>query len=300
MSQLINPIGPEANNRRAAEFEDQVVSWMTSLGWDPRCRNIDLFTENGHQSKGVDVLAALDDPQFGHRVGLIGEAKIRHPLRADRTQKEAAALARKLAALTATIPKLSVGDDIFVTRIGLLVYEAQPYSSGMLSDPLSTMQLVGTTRSEWPRELWAIGPDTLVGMADAFSRSEPRRFFWPPFGRSEGRWSRAAPPHQVGAGVLAWKDRRGRICLWLRDPLPHDEDFPEISSLVWEWQINVHRIVCSSVSRDHWRTQVSRWAQEVKKARRRGVGLLPDEIEVRDLSWESMTPWVDRWGTRAA
>lgn len=300
MSQLVNPTGPEANNLRAAAFEDQVVSWMVSLGWEPRCRNIDLFAENGHGSKGVDVLAALQDPQLGHRVGLIGEAKIRHPLRGDRTQKETAALAGKLAALTGTIPRLSAGEDITVTRIGMLVYDAHPYSSGMLAEPLSTMQLAGTTRSEWPREVWAIGPDTLVGMADAFSRCEPHRFFWPPFGRQGGRWSHAAPPHQVAAGLLAWKDRRGRTCLWVRDPLPHDEDFPEISSLLWEWQLNVQTIICSSVSRDHWRTQAGRWDQEVKKAKSRGVGRLPETIEARDLSWASLTPWVDRWGARAA
>ena len=40
-------------------------------------------------AKGVDVLVAYDDPQMGLRLGLVGEAKIRHPQRVDKTQKEA-------------------------------------------------------------------------------------------------------------------------------------------------------------------------------------------------------------------
>jgi hypothetical protein len=300
MSQLINPVGPEANNARAAEFEDQVVAWMTTLGWDVRCRNIDLYAENGGQSKGVDVLVAYDDPQMGHRLGLVGEAKIRHPQRADKTQKEAAALSKKLGSLVSVIPKLTVGNDIAATRTGLLVYDAQPYAPSNIAEALATMQLAGTTRAEWPRELWALGPDTLISMADAFNRWEAHRFYWPPFGRSEGKWSTVAPPHQVGAGTLAWKNRRGKICLWLRDPLPHDEDFPEISSLVWEWQINVEKIICSSVTRDHWRTQKTRWESEVRGANNRGIGLLPSDIDPRELTWDSMTVWADRWGQRAA
>jgi len=295
MSQIINPVGPEANNQRANEFEDQVVSWMTELGWEVLCRNIDLFAQNGHQSKGVDVLGAFDDPQLGNRYGLVGEAKIRHPLRADKTQKEVAALSHKLGALVPVIPKLSIGEDIHATRTGLLVYDAQPFNPAKLSEALSTMQPVGTTRSEWPREVWALGPNTLIGMADAFSRFEPTKFYWPPFERQGGKWSSVAPPQQVGAGVLAWKSRRGKVCLWLRDPLPHDEDFPAISALAWEWQIDIDRIICSSVSRDHWRTQTKRWEAETKKAKNRGIGRLPDSIEPRDLSWDSMTPWVDRW-----
>jgi hypothetical protein len=121
ISQLINPTGPEANNQRAEEFEDRVVAWMTALGWKARCRNIDLYANDGEQSKGLDVLAVYDDPQLGHRLGLVTEAKIRHPLRADKTQKEVAALARKLATLVPVIPKLSIGEDIHATRTGLLV-----------------------------------------------------------------------------------------------------------------------------------------------------------------------------------
>lgn len=302
MSQLINPVGPEANNARAAEFEDQVVAWMGELGWDVRCRNIDLFARDGAESKGVDVLAAFDDPQLGQRCGLIGEAKIRHPLRADKTQKEVAALAKKLADLSKTIAKLDIAQDITTTRSGLVLYDAQPYDAeaALLGQAVSTMQLVGTTRSEWPREVWAVGPDTLVGMADAFARCAPAEFYWPPFGRSGGEWCSSAPPFQVAVGMVAWRDADGRVCLWLRDPLAHDEDFSYLWSLMWEWQINVDRVVCSSVSRDRWRTQRARWELDAKKARSRGVGLLPDEIDPRDLTWNSMTPWVDRWGGKAA
>jgi hypothetical protein len=300
MSQLINPVGPEANNQRAEEFEDRVVAWMAALGWDARCRNIDLYANEGDQSKGVDVLAAYDDPQLGHRLGLVTEAKIRHPLRADKTQKELAAVARKLATLAPVIPKLSAAEDIHATRTALLVYDASPYEPAKLADALSTVQPVGTTRGEWPREVWTIGPDTLVGMADAFSRAEPAAFYWPPFERTAGAWTAIAPPHQVGAGVLAWRTSLGKVSLWLRDPLPHDEDFPAISDLVWDWQIDVDRIICSSVTRDHWRTQTSRWASEVKKAANRGIGLLPTTIEARELTWESLTPFVDRWSQEAA
>jgi hypothetical protein len=40
VSQLVNPVGPEANNDRAEAFEDQLVAFAASLGWESRCRNI--------------------------------------------------------------------------------------------------------------------------------------------------------------------------------------------------------------------------------------------------------------------
>jgi hypothetical protein len=299
MSQLINPVGPEANNQRAEEFEDQVVAWMTTLGWEARCRNVDLFNETGSQSKGVDALVAYDDPQLGERLGLIGEAKIRHPLRADRTQNEVATLAKKLATLAPVISKLSVGEDIHATRTGLLIYDASPFNPETLSEALSSVQPVGTTRAEWPREVWVLGPDTLIGMADAFDRAPPAKFYWPPFDRTGGKWSRVAPPHQVGAGVLAWRSADRKVTLWLRDPLPHDEDFPAIRSIAWEWRLNLDRIICSSVTRDSWRAQRTRWEAEVRKADNRDLGHVPAEIDPRGLGWNSLTPFVDRWGRAA-
>src|SRR5215216_5837661 len=107
MSQLINPSGPEANNERAEEFEDQVLAFAKALGWEARCRNIDLFAATGGQSKGVDVLLACDDPQLGERQGIIGEAKIRHPL-TGKVRDDVARLAKKIADLSGTIPKLSI------------------------------------------------------------------------------------------------------------------------------------------------------------------------------------------------
>jgi hypothetical protein len=299
MSQLINPVGPEANNQRAEVFEDQVAEWAASLGWESRCRNVDLYTRTGDQSKGVDLLLAYDDPQLGNRLGIIGEAKIRHPLKPSGAREEVAMLAKKLAALGGSVHKLSIAKDIHATRTGLLVYDMQPCAPEWSANVLSPIQQQGLTRAEWPREVLVVGPDTLVGLADVVSRSAPSEFFWPPFDRQEGRWGRAAPPHQVVAGMLAYRSEDGTTTLWLRDPLQHDDDLEAIPTIVWDWRVNVDRIVCSSVSRDRWRTLADRWRAGLTQANTRDVGRVPESVEPRDLSFDSLTPFVDRWGQAA-
>ncbi|MEN3281463.1 MAG: hypothetical protein V7607_2603 [Solirubrobacteraceae bacterium] len=299
MSQLINPVGPEANNQRAEEFEDQVVAFAATLGWDARCRNVDLFNTTGDQSKGVDVLLAFDDPQLGERHGIIGEAKIRHPLTGSATRSEVAVLAKKLAILGPVVHKLSIANDIVSTRIGLLVYDAAPFSPASMSEALSALQEEGLSRAQWPREVFVLGPDTLVGFGDVVGRAEPEQYFWPPFDQRPGRWSRCAPPQQVAAGMLAYRSSDGTVTLWLRDPLDHDEDFRALPMVAWEWRINVDRIVCSSVDRDRWRTIADRWRLDAERAAKREAGKVPDGIEPRALTFTSLTAFVDRWGQAA-
>lgn len=299
MNQLINPVGPEANNARAGEFEDQVVAFCGSLGWSSRCRNIDLYAREGGQSKGVDVLLAFDDPQLGERYGIIGEAKIRHPL-TGRMRKDVALLSRKLAELRGAIPALDNANDLVATRIGLLVYDAKPFDAVALSEKLASMEPVGLVRASDPRQVLVVGPDTLVGLADAFgSSSVPESFYWPPFGDIRGAWGRSAPPHQVAAGLLAWRSSDGTITLWLRDPPEHDDDFLELATIAWEWRIDVNRIICSSLTRDRWRTVADRYRANVARTEDRGTGRLPANVDARELSFNSLTAFVDRWGATA-
>ncbi len=299
VSQLINPVGPEANNQRAEEFEDQVVAFAATLGWEACCRNIDLFNTTGDQSKGVDVLLAFDDPQLGERHGIIGEAKIRHPLKGSAIRAEVGVLAKKLATLGPVVHKLTIGNDIVSTRVGLLVYDAAPFSAASVSEGLSALQQQGLSRAQWPREVLVLGPDTLVGFSDVVGRAQPDQYYWPPFEQQTGRWSRCAPPQQIAAGMLAYRSRDGTITLWLRDPLDHDDDFDALTMIAWEWRINVDRIVCSSVDRDRWRTVGDRWRADADRASKRDVGKVPDAIEPRALSFTSLTPFVDRWGQAA-
>ncbi len=298
MSQLINPVGPEANNRRAREFEDQLVAFAAALGWDARCRNIDLYNSTGEQSSGVDVLLAFDDPQLGCREGMIGEAKIRHPLRPGNARSEVSLLARKLAKLGPVVPKLSLAEDLITTRTGLLVYDAAPFDPIQHSEGLSAIQQDGLSRSLWPREVLVLGPDTLIGLADCLAEKPSPRYFWPPFEQRAGTWASCAPPHQVAAGVLAFRVGR-TTTLWLRDDLDHDEDFMELTTIAWEWRINIDRIVCSAVKRDRYLAVVDRWRTQAKQSRNRDTGRVPESIDPRGLSFQSLTPFVDRWGVAA-
>lgn len=298
MSELINPVGPEANNRRAREFEDQVVEFAAALGWEARCRNVDLYHTRGEQSAGVDVLLAFDDPQLGSREGIIGEAKIRHPLQPGAAHKEVASLARKLAKLGPVVGKLDLAEDLVVTRTGLLVYDVAPYDPARLSDGLSAIQLDGLSRAHWPRQVLVLAPDTLVGLADCLEANPNSRFYWPPFDQRPGAWGSCAPPHQVAAGMLAFSTG-GTVTLWLRDELDHDEDFSALSTIAWEWRINIDRIVCSSVKQDRYMTVVDRWRKLAARAAQRDVGKLPDAIQARGLSFGSLTVFKDRWGIAA-
>jgi hypothetical protein len=296
MSQLINPIGSEANNRRAVEFEDQVVAMAGELGWEARCRNIDLFDGTGGQSSGVDVLLAFDDPQLGERQGIIGEAKIRHPLKPAGVREDVSVLARKLATLGQIVSRLEVGKDIVSTRTGLLVYDATPYDPAILAKALSELEQRGLSRAQWPRAVLAIGSDTLIGLADCVTSSKAAHFFWPPFMRQPGVWSNCAPPAQIAAGMLAYRSTDGTTTLWLRDPLSHEDDFGALTTIAWEWRLNIDRIVCSSVDRDHYRAVGEHWRALARRTRDREVCRVPDCIEPRGLSFHSLTPFVDRWG----
>ena len=298
MSQLINPVGPEANNRRAGEFEDQLVAFAAALGWDARCRNVDLYNATGEQSSGVDVLLAFDDPQLGHREGMIGEAKIRHPLAPGKARDEVASLASKLAKLGPVIPRLSLAEDLITTRIGLLVYDAAPYDAGRHAEGLSAIQQDGLSRAYFPREVLVLGPDTLVGLADCLAEKPGTRYFWPPFDQRPGVWASCAPPHQVAAGMLAFSSG-GAVTLWLRDDLAHDEDFMALPAIAWEWRIDIDRIVCSTVKRDRYMAVVESWRTQAEQSSNRDTGRVPDSIDPRGLSFQSLTPFIDRWGVAA-
>jgi hypothetical protein len=298
MSELINPVGPEANNRRAREFEDQIIRFAASLGWDARCRNVDLYHTTGEQSSGVDVLLAFDDPQLGLREGIIGEAKIRHPLRPGVARDEVVVLARKLAKLGPIVGKLDVAQDLVVTRTGLLVYDAAPYDPARHAEGLSAIQQDGLSRAHWPREVLVLAPDALVGLADCLDTTAGIQFFWPPFDQRQGEWASCAPPHQVAAGMLAFRSGE-TVTLWLRDEFDHDEDFAALSTVAWEWRLNIDRIVCSNVRQDRYMAVVDRWRKQAEQAARRDVGKLPDAIQARGLSFGSLTAFTDRWGVAA-
>jgi hypothetical protein len=296
LSQLINPVGPEANNRRAGEFEDQLVAFTVALGWEARCRNIDLFSATGGQSSGVDVLLAFEDPQLGRHEGIIGEAKIRHPLAPGKAREEVALLSRKLVRLAPTVQELA--EDLVATNTGLLVYDAMPFDPGKHSDGLGTILQEGLSRGLRPRQVLVLGPDTLVGLADCLAEKPSTKFYWPPFEQRSGVWSRSAPPLQVAVGMLAF--RAGRTTtLWLRDDLEHDEDFMALMEVAWEWRINFDRVVCSAVKRDRYMAIVDRWREQAERSRKREVGRLPGSIDARGLSFQSLTLFADRWGKAA-
>jgi hypothetical protein len=296
LSQLIDPVGPEANNRRAGEFEDQLVAFAAALGWEARCRNIDMFASTGGQSAGVDVLLAFEDPQLGRHDGIIGEAKIRHPLAPAKGREDIAVLSRKLVKLAPSVSKIA--QDLVVTNTGLLVYDATPFDPRKHAHGLAAIHQDGLSRGLRPRHVLVLGPDTLVGLADCLEQKPTTRFYWPPFEQREGRWSRSAPPLQVAVGMLAF--RAGRTTtLWLRDELEHDEDFIALMEIAWEWRINIDRVVCSTVKRDQYMAIVDRWREQAKRSHNREVGRLPESIEARGLSFQSLTPFADRWGKAA-
>lgn len=99
--------------------------------------------------------------------------------------------------------------------------------------------------------------------------------------------------------MLAYRSADGTTTLWLRGALAHDDDLSALPMIAWEWRLNVDRIVCSAVDRDRWRALADRWRAEAKRVEKREVGRVPRAIEPRGLTYNSLTPFVDRWGRAA-
>ena len=230
-AELFDERGPEANNRRAAEFESQLEAMAHTLGWSYVCRNVDVVIKPAgrNPSRGVDLLCALENPQTGDRDGILSEAKVhgsQAPL--SELQKELQTLHDKMSDFSSRQAFLNNEDiraSIDGLRWGLLAHRTSPGDRVAARHTLRSVKLKSLHKAAHVTTIVFAGPDTLEALADCVSLRvddaplAPTEFYWPAHEDANGVWARCCPPHQLAEGMVAFRTVDGRTVLWIRDTL---------------------------------------------------------------------------------
>lgn len=302
MSDLgIDPTGPEANNARAAAFENQLVGIGQTLGWQLVCRNIDFFIKHngGAHGRGVDVLWAIPNPRTGRREGLVGEAKV-HGKQADLStlQQELQTLHDKIHGFSGQAgfwKNARIAGAIDELRWGLLSHRTMDYDDQKARHHLLNVELKDRQRGPNAPAVFFAGPETLEAFADGCALTgRPISFYWPPTAEGDGEWQKACPPVQLATGILAYKLETGSNVLWLRDTLT-DKDPDALAEIAHAWRINFETVIASRLTREIWRTVAGGWEQTAQRTRSRKSGHLPKAVEARNLGHSRLNRFDEQW-----
>lgn len=305
-AELFDERGPEANNRRAAEFESQLVAMSKTLGWTTVCHNVDVFIKsNGRNpSRGVDVLWGLENPQTGEKDGILGEAKI-HKVQATLStlQDELQTLHDKMVNFSdrqAFSSNEYIRKHIDALRWGLLAHRTEPWDPIKASDALRSVELKNLHRRGHVTTIIFTGPDTLEAFADCVrlqpdgKRLMPQQYYWPAYEEADAVWAACCPPHQLAEGMVAYKTQDERTVLWLRDTLTI-KDMGHIKDIAFEWRLDADVVVLSALSRDAWGLLKDPWRNTAASAKTRRTGRLPEAVQPRNLTYAGLNNFDDAW-----
>ena len=295
---LLDDAGPEGRNARGAAFEDQLAAMGETLGWKLICRNVDVYLKGRTPSRGIDLLWAIHNPRIDEAEGWVQEGKNHERQAASALQTELQTLHDKVARLHDSEQRKEhhhVGPAFKDLVGGILCHRSENYQPARTRDALLGLDLRNRERGRRPTRLAFYGTDTLEALADAFNRfGEPAVFYWPPTARAAGCWHRGCPPEQLAAGLLAYRNQKQEVVLWLRDTLTH-HDVTAISAVARSWGIAPHSVVCSELDRDQWRLVADQWRDEAKRSESREHGKLPERVEPRNLSYAKPNAFDDQW-----
>jgi|GEM_PF-4533142 len=306
--ELFSLNGPEGRNQDAARFEDQLVAMSAALGWETVCRNIDLYIATGEQSRGIDTLWALRNPQTGRNEGWIGEAKrysSRNAYTPKRLTEDFQALRDKLAKLQGHTERFfnhpTIREHIQDLRGGIIAHYAKDYDVERVRERLQDVTLQRMERGAEPTEIAFLGADALNGLAEVFARQgSPVKFFWPPTEHHQCRWSSCCPPEQLTAGLLAYKNDSNRVVLWVRDTLTH-HDLRSFSTIAHNWGLDFNDVAFSMLTVEEWRLVSDSWRREARLSRKDGSeGRLPDAVIPLEVGSENMKEFNRQWPAAAA
>lgn len=297
--------GPEANNQRAAAFEDRLVAMGDTLGWATICRNVDVFIRNNGQSygRGVDVLWAIQNPLTEQREGCIGEAKVHGAQAALSTvQDELQTLHDKVQRFNGQRTfwnNAYIAASLDTLRWGLLAHRTANFDAAKARHQLRNVELRERQRGPNAPAMFFCGPDVLEALADCLAvAGMPKRFYWPGNSSYDGEWARACPPAQLAAGLLAYEAENGEHVLWLRDTLT-DKDPDALAQIARAWRLNLNRVVASELDEDTWRTVAAGWASTAERVADRRHGHLPETVMARDLSYARLNRFEETWPAAA-
>lgn len=305
--QLFHERGPEANNLRAAAFESQLESMASTLGWTVVCRNVDTYLGSRTRSRGLDMLCGLQNPQTGQKDGLLCEAKVHgQQVSLAGIQEELQTLHDKITGFNnrqGFTNNTHVRDHVDRIVWGLLGHQTIPWNQEAARASLRAVELRSLHKAPHVTTLIFAGPNTLEAIADCFQlRVEsqdllPAKFYWPACEEADYAWSSCCPPHQLAAGLLAYKTTDGRTVLWVRDTLV-DKDLGLIEDLVFQWRVDPNIVVFAELTPDTWRVQRAAWdSSATRTATRRHGGVLPGSqfVQARSLDYKNMNRFTDLW-----
>jgi hypothetical protein len=311
-AELFDERGPEANNRRAGEFETQLDAMAATLGWRPVCHNVDVFIKNdgSNPSRGIDALWSLENPQTGQKDGILGEAKVH------KNQAGLSALQEELQTLHDKMTRFSdrqsfaaneyIRKHVDAIRWGLLAHRTAPWDPVKASDALRSVALQALHRIANVTTIVFAGPDVLESLADCVllrpgggDPLTPESFYWPAYEDADAVWANCCPPHQLGEGMLAYKTADDRTVLWFRDTLTV-ADMSHIKDIAFEWRLDVNVVVFSGLSRTAWGLLPDAWRNTADSANTRRTGTLPSSVQARDLTYASMNRFDDAWPVQEA
>jgi hypothetical protein len=304
-SELFDEVGRERNNERAENFESQLVAMGSTLGWTMVCRNVDFFLAQGDpvRSRGIDVLWGFQNPQNGRREGCLGEAKVHG------TQVGLSKFQAELQTLHDNMTKFQqrqaftsneyVAEHIERIAWGLLAHRTEGWRPDKAALDLRSVSLKSLHRAANVTTIVFYGPDTLEAFADcgALNLGGPLRpvsYYWPPYEDADGLWARCCPPHQLAAGMLAYKTGDGRTVLWLKDTLTH-KDVRDLKDIVHAWRLRVDIAVASQLHPDTWPLVADHWRSSAADSRERDTGHLPDKVHARNLTYSNLNRFDDAW-----
>jgi hypothetical protein len=286
-AELFDERGPEANLRRAAEFETQLDGMAATLGWETVCHNVDVFIKSAgsNPSRGIDVLWAFANPQTGDNDGVLGEAKIHKTQQGlSKLQDELQTLHDKMGEFSkrqAFLNNEYIRDHVEAIRWGLLAHKTQKWNPDANSEALRSVKLKSLRTPAHITTIVFAGPDTLNAFADCVLHLHdgdaltPAEFYWPAHEDADAVWATVCPPHQLAEGLLAYKTEQGHTVLWLRDTLTV-ADMSHIKDIAFAWKLDVNAVVCSELTQDARGLLLDPWRKTAKDADTRRTGTLPD------------------------
>jgi hypothetical protein len=303
MDNLLHPQGREGRNVDAEAFSQAVDNFVAELGWEVVRRRTDVRKPSSGDSRGIDGLIVVRNPQSGDGEAYLRDEK-RHQTAGDcgpgQLGDEVQTLRDKVAAIDrpALYSDQELGALIDCVRGGFLLHHTRGFDRALRRrvNAEAANKLKHHQLGAFPYVVYELAPDTLCGLAELFSHHPSAEFWWPPSEPGvRATWSRACPPRQLAAGWLLYRDHAGRVVLWSREDLER-ADARAAARFAHRAGEDIHVVACNGLTESDVRHLSDSWRLEARYAEQRRHPTIPERPIGLDIDDESMRAFERRWG----